>query len=291
MKKATTVEEQIQILEERGMVITDKNKAKEILLDIGFYRLGFCSFPFEINYPEINNRDHKLRPLTSFEDVVALYYFDQDLRHLLMRYIYRIEVNLRTRLIYTVSNANPSSPTWFVDPAVVNKGFIDEFDNKIYSTVSKNFIIQRHHLRYLNDRYAPAWKTIEFMTFGNICTLYENIKSEDLKQQVANNYGLRNIKTFRNYINTIRVIRNACAHGNHICDLQLSQGITKGPISTFPDSNRHDICGILLVLIFMLESISDNRRNELVNEFKRLVEGVENKDVIKNIINFSGNIL
>ena len=291
MKKATTIEEQIQILEERGMVITDKNKAKEILLDIGFYRLGFSSFPFEINYPNLNNRDHKLKPLTSFEDVVALYYFDQDLRHLLMRYIYRIEVNLRTRLIYTVSNANPSSPTWFVDPAVVHKRYIDEFHDKIYSTVSKNIVIQRHHRHYLNDRYAPAWKTIEFMTFGNICTLYESIKSEDLKQKVASYYGLSNISIFNNYIKTIRDIRNACAHGNHICDYQLSNGIRKGLISKFPESNRHDICGILLVLIFMLESISYNRKDELIIEFKALVQKVKNKDVIKNITNFSENIL
>ena len=194
-------------------------------------------------------------------------------------------------MIYTVSNANPSSSTWFVDPAVVNKGFIDEFDKKIYSTVSKNVVIQRHHLHYLNDRYAPAWKTIEFMTFGNICTLYDNIKCKELKQQVAANYGLRKIEIFDNYINTIRVIRNACAHGNHICDLKLSKGIKKGPIANLLDLNRHDICGILLVLIFMLESISDNRKNELIIDFKRLVENVDNKEVIKNIATFSQNVL
>lgn len=41
MKTATSIEEQIQLLEERGMIFNDKEKAKEILLDIGYYRLGF----------------------------------------------------------------------------------------------------------------------------------------------------------------------------------------------------------------------------------------------------------
>ena len=50
--KATTVEEQIQKLSDRGMVFENDNeieKAKEILLDIGYYRLGFYWNPFEID--------------------------------------------------------------------------------------------------------------------------------------------------------------------------------------------------------------------------------------------------
>lgn len=293
MKKATTVEEQIQIFEERGMVITDKKKAKEILLDIGFYRLGFCSFPFEINYPDFNNRNHKLKPLTSFEDVVALYYFDQDLRHLLMRYIYRIEVNLRTQLIYFVSNYYKDSPTWFVDPSVVQQLFIDEFDYKVYSTIEKKSVIERHHVKYPKEfyGYAPAWKTLEFMTFGNILTLYTNLLSRDLKREIAQLYNIPSIRVFENYFNTIRVIRNACAHVNHICDLKLSKSIKKGLIPNFPDENRQDICGIILVLIYILDSISENRKTELIDDFKKIIDNLDNKDVIKNIIIFSENVL
>jgi len=50
--KATTVEQQIQKLSDRGMVFENANeieKAKEILLDIGYYRLGFYWNPFEID--------------------------------------------------------------------------------------------------------------------------------------------------------------------------------------------------------------------------------------------------
>lgn len=45
--RATTIEEQIALLESRGMKIDDKDKAQENLLDIGYYRLGFYWFPFE----------------------------------------------------------------------------------------------------------------------------------------------------------------------------------------------------------------------------------------------------
>lgn len=41
-KTATTVEQQIALLESRGMVFDYTiEKVKEILLDIGYYRLGF----------------------------------------------------------------------------------------------------------------------------------------------------------------------------------------------------------------------------------------------------------
>ena len=52
IKKATTIDEQIAKLLSRGMVIDDVEKAKENLLDIGYFRLGFYWFPFEKTYPQ-----------------------------------------------------------------------------------------------------------------------------------------------------------------------------------------------------------------------------------------------
>ncbi len=40
-RKALTLEKQIELLQSRGMIITDVEKAKEVLLDVGYYRLGF----------------------------------------------------------------------------------------------------------------------------------------------------------------------------------------------------------------------------------------------------------
>lgn len=90
LKTATTISEQISMLKQRGMAIADENKAKEILFDIGYYRLGFYWFPFEIGYPNKNRRTHKFIQDTNFEDAVALYYFDNDLRNILAPYLHRI---------------------------------------------------------------------------------------------------------------------------------------------------------------------------------------------------------
>ena len=91
MKYATTLDEHVDKLKNRGLVINDEEKAKEVLLDIGYYRFGAYLFPFEKKYPSKKNRDHLYKDGTDFYDALDLYYFDCDLRRLLMKYLTRIE--------------------------------------------------------------------------------------------------------------------------------------------------------------------------------------------------------
>jgi len=97
---ATNYKEQIEKLKGRGMCFDnwEEGKIKDVLLDIGYYRLGFYCCPFFVD------EEHNLASGTKFSDIVALYYLDVDLRNILMRYISRIEINFRTKLIYYVSN-------------------------------------------------------------------------------------------------------------------------------------------------------------------------------------------
>lgn len=134
MKTATTIEKQIEILRSHGIIIKDEEKAKEILHDIGYYRLGFYFFPFEETYPKATNRDHKVVSGTLFEDAVKLYYFDFDLRNILNRYLTRVEVAFRTYLTYYMSLQYKTDPLWFVSPTVVRQAFIQDFDKKVYSS-------------------------------------------------------------------------------------------------------------------------------------------------------------
>lgn len=72
---ATGIDEQIQKLTNRGMDLDwGEEKAKEILLDIGYYRLGFYWHHFEID--EL----HNFATGTKFSNVVQLYYLDIDLK-------------------------------------------------------------------------------------------------------------------------------------------------------------------------------------------------------------------
>ncbi len=270
MKTAKTVEEQISILRGRNMLISNESKAKESLLDIGYYRLGFYAFPFEKSFPEIKHRNHQYIDGTIFSDVVELYYFDMDLRNILTYYLTRVEVSVRTYITYEVSNLYKSNPYWFSDTNLVSSDYVKSF-SRIYPEIRKNAVIHRHHKKYPKDKYAPAWKTLEFMTFGNIQKLYENIIDKNLRSKIAARFGCKNEDVFKNYMETLRILRNACAHGACIYNINLPKGIKAGPAGKFSESNRHNIVGIIEVLLYVINSISTNRRNDLSKKISDLL--------------------
>lgn len=275
IKQATTIDEQIKLLKSRGMAVPDEDKAKEILMDIGFYRLEFYAFPFEKSFPSLTNRSHEYKPDSSFTDVVELYYFDYDLRKILTYYLNRIEINLRTYITYTISNHYKKSPTWFVDPSIMYPSYIADFEHKVYKTIRENPVIKRHHSRY-KDLYAPAWKTMEFMTLGNICSLFNSLKDNNLKKQIARHYK-RGLGIFLNYLETIRVIRNTCAHGGCIYNISLAKSIKSSPQVPISGDERHNIRGVIRVISFMIGIISENRKNDLHREITALLDYPRNR--------------
>ncbi len=270
IKTATTIEEQIAKLKQRGMTIADVNKAKEILYDIGYYRLGFYWFPFEIGYPNKNKRTHRFKEGAAFEDAVALYYFDNDLRNILVPYLHRIEICFRTAIIYEVSNHYRKRPTWFVDSKVVNDSFITDFP-KLYKDVRKNEAIKHHHKKHPNDIYAPAWKTLEYMTFGSMLFLFQNIKNKEVKQKISERFGIYNLEAFENQMKTLRIIRNLCAHGHNLYDVHFPQSIKTGGIKGLDNKQRSNISGGLIVIHHLLRSISEHRSDDYCNRIQQLL--------------------
>ena len=262
IKKATTLEEQVALLRSRGVEITNEGKARECLLDIGYYRLGSYLFPFEKTYPRHEKRTHEYVVGTRLADAVALYYFDFDLRNILNRYLSRIEVALKTYITYTLSNKYKDSPAWFVDPSVMTDSYVRHFD-KVYADVKKSPVIQRHHKKYPADRYAPAWKTIEYMTFGDIENLYNSLKTTEDKLAISRFFGVKQITIFENYIKTLRTLRNYCAHNGVLFDLNLSRSIKNGPAGKFSRSNSQSLYAAFTIVEYILNSVSLNRLQEM----------------------------
>ena len=295
-KTAKSFDDQIAIMRGRGVIISDEAKAKEYLADIGYYRLGFYAYPFEITFPELGRRRrHEVRPGTTIEEIVALYYYDLDLRTLLNRYLSSIEVSIRTTIIYELSMKYSSDPTWFVSPTVMAPGFISSFNSEVYSHLRNKPTIRRHHSKYCGS-YAPAWKTIEFMTMGNLEVLYDNLLSDTDKKLISGKYNEFSTSTFKSYLSAIREVRNACAHGNVLYGLKLSSsGIISGAAcpSFTPGSSEHQtLNGALKVIDFMLRQISVNRANEMWDELYKVTERLYSKvPTIRSLIERNTGII
>ena len=263
-KFATNVDEQIAKLESRGMTISNKDKAKECLLDIGYFRLGFYWFPFEKSYPRKANRTHEFKEGTCFEYAIRLYYFDYDLRNILLKYINRVEINFRTKLIYHASNRYKQAPFWYQDSKYVNKAFLeDDVMEKAMKDASKEDVIildMKSHERSI----SPA------------------LKEGPLKCEISNLYGMSSPNNFLSYIDTVRKLRNYCAHGKVLFDKNLPEAISNGPLGYLGNS-KTQLFGAYRVLEYLLGQVSQNRVQDMKQEVKALFDKMPD-DIVKQII-------
>lgn len=277
---ATSITEQIQKLKDRGMVFDcEEAKVKEILLDIGYYRLGFYWKPFEID------EDHNFSEGTKFSDVITLYYLDVDLRNVLNKYLTRLEINFRTKLVYYVSNKYKNSPTWFADESVVKSEFLNHLI-EIYNSKFKSShkVIKVHHKKYINHIHAPAWKTLEFFTFGTNLNLYRNLKSEDIQKRISMSFAIDNPQKFQTIIGAMVELRNACAHGDVLFDFNLPLGVPNFSVFKLVGSDRQSISSCYKVLRYLIQSISTNRQGDLEREINELLDKHKDNSVIQSVI-------
>lgn len=82
-KQFKTYEQQLDLLEERGMVVEDPASAQELLRRLTYYRLSGYWHPMHQFDSETGMNLDEFRPGTSFELVRDLYIFDEQLRNVI----------------------------------------------------------------------------------------------------------------------------------------------------------------------------------------------------------------
>lgn len=98
-KTFATFSEQVKWLQdEKHLLISDKQYAEETLKHIGYFPLmGGYKHLFRIPLTK------KYKAGTTFEEIVALYTFDSELRGLFFKYLLQIERHLRSLMSYYFS--------------------------------------------------------------------------------------------------------------------------------------------------------------------------------------------
>ncbi len=276
----TSIEDQIKKLQDRGMIMDiDEAKITEVLLDIGYYRLGFYWHPFEVD------SDHNFKKDTKFSDVLSLYYLDVDLRYILIKYINRLELNFRTNLIYWVSMHYTENSIWYTDPAIMSPVYLKDIRSHYNKNfISKNIQINKHHIKYPNDKYAPCWKTFEYYTFGSIVKVYEYILDDEVKKKVSLQYNLKKTYKLQNFLDTLVFVRNSCAHSGVIYDLHIDEGVVEPDGYKFNNNYSHSLDAAIKALLYLISNISSNRKDDLSKKLNKLFNKYENNPIIKEII-------
>src|SRR5690554_6531461 len=140
-KKPKTIQEQIDLLKSRNMSIRNEDLAPYFLANISYYRLK--GYWWEM---QVDKVDHKFRDGSFFEDVIYLYNFDRNFRLVVFNAIERIEIALRTKMIYHFSLSYGAE--WYLDSSLFpNKKYFSAFQSKIHSELfesSEEFIVKHY---------------------------------------------------------------------------------------------------------------------------------------------------
>lgn len=128
------------------------------------------------------------------------------------------------------------------------------------------------------------------MTLGEVVHLYKSIKDEDLKLEVAKEFGIKKLPTFENYLNVIKDLRNTCAHGNVLYDFTPEKSIRKGPAMKKGIGENQNLNGALRVVIYMLSQVSENRAKELVDEIDALISKYGAYPEVRRVLNDIGGL-
>ncbi|WP_233570089.1 Abi family protein [Aerococcus agrisoli] len=227
IKEFSDLNSQLNILNQRGLIIRDFKKAKKYLLTNNYYNIinGYSKY-FQVS-------TDVYYPNATFEEITHLYFFDQQLKQYTFRTIKDAENHIKSITAYYYAKYYHNVPYAYLEEtnyAKKNIGeirdTIKEFNkllNKYRNKKSNNPI--KHHTKLHND--VPIWVIIQYLTFGQlyyfikslpdtikskICSsLYSFLKSHDVKITSP----LTN-EILDSLLKNILELRNKCAHDQRL---------------------------------------------------------------------------
>ena len=228
-KTFTTFQDQVALLQnDKSIVISDVTTAEETLKQIGYFPLmGGYKHLFRVPLTK------KYKTGTKFEEIVALYRFDSDLRDLFFRYLLQIERHLRSLMSYYFSETYGESQTAYLN--------INNYvhTNRTHTTVSRLIAtLQRAastndyvYINHYRNTYGniPLWVLVNVLTFGNLSKMYQ-VFPQSLQSKVCKNFGTVNRRQMEQFLSVLTKFRNVCAHGERLFTYKTMDSISDVPL-------------------------------------------------------------
>lgn len=221
-KPAVSFSDQIDILRGRGLIIGDDKLAERYLSNISYYRLRAYTYPYQ------NNKvaEHPFKHGISFDDVIALYTFDRKLRLLVFDAIEKIEIAVRTQIIYQWALTNGSH--WHLEPHLfLNPHKHAENLASLEAEIdrSKETFIDHYKNKYTNPPQPPAWMSLEVTSIGLLSKFFKLLKRGSQKKKVIQHFGVYDIQLFETWLKSFSEIRNICAHHGRLWNRRMTTHI------------------------------------------------------------------
>ena len=270
-KEFKTLDEQVEILKNKGLTINDVDKTKSLLLRENYFFIN--------GYRHVFLKSDKQRVFikgSTFDELYAVFQFDRSFRNVLFKNLLIVENNLKSIISYRLSKKYGIREKDYLKPSNFSQDIkkvrqVNDVLNKIKRQIKLNGRQHSATLHYLsNYGYVPLWILVKLLSFGMINELYSILKPED-KLSVAEYYNL-DVETLGIYISLLSNYRNLCAHEDIVYEHRTQKEI--------PDTRYHreldipmmndeyiygknDIFAVVIMLKYML---TESDFTDFVNE-------------------------
>ena len=233
-KPPLTYEKQVELLLSRGLIVTDRKRAERHLANISYYRLSAYMLPYKKKEDGIIIDAFKEG--TTWDDIYDLYVFDRKLRLLVFDAIERLEVAIRTQIIYQLSHKygshwqdnahifNPPREVTLRDGRTITIDVYREIHSPITEQLHSNraeVFIQHYHNNYGTPENPPSWMSVEIMYFNHLSKICTGLKNRADINGIASYFALPP-KTFCSWLHTMNYVRNICAHHSRLWNRDLN---------------------------------------------------------------------
>lgn len=285
-KEFLTYNQQMRYLRDTKNIGCSGTTDKKILSRVGYFNLvnGY-KMPFTVGK---TGENHIYIGGTTIKQIYELKNFDDNLRYHLLRYITKVEEEVRNLVGYKFDMLNNEGKIpWYnveaYEPTLNTQDVVKVISNS-YQQIQKS---QQNYIKHYfeSHKYIPTWILIKTITFSTFIDFLECSK-KDVKYSICELYGVKDnngrydIKLLIGSLNWMRKVRNSCAHNERIYGMKRNSGRIYTPYFACLSSGyrRERRQMIMDIIIYMRYYLSNSDYKKFVNEIKSL------------LLNLKGNI-
>lgn len=251
-----TIDEQVSILQERGMIIDDVDFAKDTLIRENYFFINGYRHLFLKNGSERN-----YKPGTNFKEIIALFNFDRQIRNILFKNLLVVENNMKSIFSYQLSKEYGYKEKDYLRNTNFSRNpekqrQINDLLRKMKRQIRINGGQNQATSHYIkNYGYIPLWVVVKVLSFGIVSELYTIMKESD-QEAIAEVYNVSKDNLIT-YLPILANYRNLCAHEDIVFNHRTQKMIEDNGIHSYLDIpiqngeyvyGKNDILALVIIL-------------------------------------------
>lgn len=260
-KNFRTLDEQIEILKSKNMIVKNEEYAKGVLLRENYFFLNGYRHLFMIS-----NQERVYKDGTTFEELYSLFLFDRTFRTICFKNLLIIENNFKSIISYQLSRKygyrdkeylKAKNFTRRPDKQRQVNDLLKKMKRQIRVNGSQHTATEHYVYHY---GYIPLWILVKVLSFGIVCEMFTILKEDD-QEAISELYNI-DVDELITYLPILANYRNLCAHEDIVYENKTQKEIEDTiyhQILNIPKENgnyiygKNDAFALLIIMKQLLE--------------------------------------